>query len=203
MDFSRIELRDILANINRVGVDPDVLAKLEYGATNLAAPNPTRLVSAQHNPIIQTDDRGSAYDEDVFHPMFLTEKMILNDWTQEDVDRSNEQTKIQWEAQRRIRKSYKPIVGEKNAANPNAAFAEPDIPKAPPVELSKVGQKNRWGDECVSYQGDQPAFRCSNGHGYTYNGVVPGCPLCFLAGSRKSEEPVDDDGAIEGVDSAW
>jgi hypothetical protein len=226
MEFSRLEMRDILANVNRIGIDPDVLAKLEYGANSLSAPNPARLVSSQHAPIYTPEQievlvglgsphkrpagfitGAEAVDPTTFHPMTLTEAMVAKGWNQDMVDGANEQTRLQWETEQRVKRLYKPIVGENNASNPNAAFAPPDVPNAPPPEKPSIGSKNRWGDECAAYQGEDPVYRCKEGHGYLYGkgSVTAGCPQCFLSGNAEpsSQGRGEDPDAVPGEDSGW
>ncbi len=220
VEFSRLEMRDLLAHINRLTVDPDVLAKLEYGATNLSAPNPARLVSSQHAPIYTPEQvevlvglepphkRPTGYiteDPTAFRPMVLTEAMVAKGWNQDMVDGANEQTRLQWETEQRVNKLYRPIVGENNASNPNAAFAPPDVPTAPVPEKPPIGSKNRWGDECAAYQGDDPVYRCKEGHGYLYGrgSVTAGCPQCFLSGNAEPAARGEDPNEIPDADSRW
>jgi hypothetical protein len=217
--FSRLELRDILAHVDRSRIDPDVLAKLESAASNRTIVQYTEpeadLTAVRNDLASQPRAGGPLIHSDEFHPIVITPAFRAHPpWTQaqldengltleEAVERVNQNTKVVWDAQQKVRANYKPIVGEANASNPNAAYAPPDIPASPPPEQTPVGRKNRWGHECVAMQGGVPVFKCDEGHGYTYNAAVPGCSQCFLVGNASTPVQREDHNAIPGEDSSW
>jgi hypothetical protein len=216
MDFTRLEIRDILANIDQEAVDPEVLAKLQEGAAKSRLVGPVRrtahLLDSEFRPTTLPPGNHNATLDAVTMPehdtgyAVLTDRLIKDGWTQEDIDRINADKEKGRELNERLA-AIKPIVGEENASNIAASFAGPDIPPAPPPPSAALGQRNQYGDLCAAITKDgQSAFQCKDcGKGYTYNrNVGGGCPFCFLNGGGSSRrESEDDEGRVEGQDSDW
>jgi hypothetical protein len=207
VSLSRLEIKDILENTGP-GLDPELLAKLRAGANAVSLMGGTSVQNAPDTlkfpPGVRTV--GLATTHVLEHPegtgrAVLTPKLEAKGFTQEDIDAINAAADAAREAQESLKANYKPIVGEKNANNINAAFAEPDIPPAPVQPPVVPGQKNIYGDTCAKFDhAGQPVYACQRGHGYLLNRSVPGCPTCFMQGGIAAPTH-DDPYAIDGEET--
>jgi hypothetical protein len=213
------EVRDILANVGP-GLDPGVRLRLESGITG-APPGaiPTRKSGVAitirdpadveppakfppGTPELDIADIRASLTQGGTGRAVLGPKERAKGFTQEDIDNINAAADAALEAQNRLRANYVPIVGEKNASNLNAAFAEPDLPATPQAPKVVPGEKNQWGDQCARLDAaGEPVYACRNGHGYIFNRTVPGCPQCFMNGAAGSYSSADDPYAIDGEET--
>ncbi len=194
------EVRDILANVGP-GLDPGVRLRLESGITG--AP-PGAIPTRKSGVAITIRDPADVEPPAKFPPG--TPELDIADirasLTQGGTDNINAAADAALEAQNRLRANYVPIVGEKNASNLNAAFAEPDLPATPQAPKVVPGEKNQWGDQCARLDAaGEPVYACRNGHGYLFNRTVPGCPQCFMNGAAGSYSGADDPYAIDGEET--
>jgi hypothetical protein len=210
MDFTRLEIKDILSNVNKVNVDPDVLAKLMIGANTTqrgGSPYPVKVVDSQY---LLEDTPVPPYVPVVYTEVELAKIKIpdptapggFRTATQADVDEVN---RVKLEAHQRewaIRSTYKANLNERDVVN--AAFDAPERPSGfnPQFERVAVGEKNAAGDVCYAtdvYDGES-IFKCGTGHGYKLSRSLRSCPQCFLAGGGVERE---DPGAVAGADGRW
>lgn len=218
----------IAEHIQEVAADDDLLQRLRA----FAYPDPRRkLLAPTARPFIEEvlpvqmptriiNGAGAAASGEFLDKALeilasrLKEQMIAGGATEEVAEAAAEKYKQEYiladrtarESQLRMQEAarkLKPVVGEQNASNPQAWFAEPDKPVAPPPERPPLGKLNRYGHPVMAYNGDNPVFQCKAGHGYEYNPTVPGCPFCFMNGADTVEKTEFDPDAIPGQDSAW
>ncbi len=208
MDFTRLECRDILANVNKVNVDPDVLAKLMIGANTTALAAPSTVLPTWQQPA----GRESFGDVPEFVPVVLTAAQLARiqvpdgdgtrPATQADVDEVNRIKQEAHNREWRLRATYRANLNERDVVN--AAFDAPERERGfnPQFERVPIGGKNAHGDECVRVDTDgESIFRCAQGHGYKQSRSLRSCSACFLAGVA-SEAPSDPN-ALVGSDSRW
>lgn len=227
MEFSRLEARDILANLDVAGVDPDVLKKLEACAGRATAPSPFTISRADADrAFAETFGADAAqefsdmaelmaarkareepkHDGDIAPPpalLILDERLQALGYQQADVDKVNNTRQMEYQAYLKMRER-RPVVGEENAGNINADFAQPDNAQGLGVEEGvKVGSLNRAGDKCIieAKPGVPPVFECKQGHPYNQTPALPGCPKCFMEGAgggASSNSPPRDSDSIPG-----
>lgn len=196
MNFTRLECRELLAHLD-AGVDLDVLEKVKEGSEQKPLQAYPISTSSQQVPIDINGIRRFLAPGTVIggaSGLALTEKMQAQGWTQEEVDAVNRAARDALATQDKIRASYTPIVGEQNAAHPNAAFAPPEVIPSPAKERTQVGSANQYGDLCVRLNtAGESVYECQSGHGYLFSSVVRGCPRCFLTGGGTDESEAASD----------
>jgi len=211
--FSRLEARDILAHIDKDGVDPDVLAKLVALSgskqTLGAATTSGWLAPSTHLDQREAGD-GSippfipvVYSKEQLARIKVPEGDGFRPATQADVDAINQIKKEAHAREWDMRHSYKANLNQHDVVN--AVFDAPDRDRgfSPVFEEVLVGKRNLAGDECVSINADgMCVFRCTKaGHGYTQSRSLRSCSACFLTGT--SHEQNVDPGELAGSDSRW
>ena len=201
MSLSRLEWKNVLNHIRGVDtIDPDVLEKITALAGAPIIPiQTTEMIQRRSEPDafgFSIDDAGGPPP---YVPVTYTDEQLGKVWmedanapggkrhpTQDDVAEINEQKRkaqyAEWEAQ----KNYKPNINPESKRTDLVAFAEPDR-IGNRFDRTPVGAKNRVGDECIRVEdgrlgAETPVFRCAQGHGYSQNGVLPGCPQCEILG---------------------
>jgi hypothetical protein len=214
MDFTRLECRDLLSNVNKVNVDPDVLAKLMMGANvshSTFAPGSVTSINAPGDSITiaQAVDLFPPYDPVVYTDAQLAKIQVpdanaaggYRSATQADVAEINKLKRDAHEREWRMRATYKANLNERDVVN--AAFDAPERPSGftPVLERVAVGENNAAGDVCVVIGVDgESVFKCKDGHGYKLSRSLRTCPQCFLAGGGVERE---DPGAVAGADGRW
>jgi hypothetical protein len=211
IELSRLECREVLAHLNKVNVDPDVLAKLSLGANTTSINTPQHFGLPMHSPGLHlastTADGVPPFIPVVYTPEQLARIAVpegggTRPATQADVDEVN---RVKLEAHNRewrTRLGYKANLNERDVVN--AAFDAPERERGfdPNFERVAVGQKNRYGDECVDIGADgESIFRCTQGHGYKQSRSLRSCSACFIKGV--ANEQANDPGALAGSDSRW
>lgn len=212
MEFSRLEIREILAHVDAQSIDPDVYQKLCEGANQ----NVTRDSYQVVGKVIgrTSSNKPAASDDGIppYVPITYTQEQLnkINKSlpegqlpvTQETIAEINRQKEAAHRAEWSFRKRYVPNLNPNDAVN--AAFAPPDLPAGyNTFENVAIGEQNSAGDLCVHIDNTDGAsvFRCDSGHGYKQSKSLRSCPTCFTMGT--GTVPREDRGAISGVDSNW
>lgn len=233
MEFTRLECREVLAHLNMRTVDSDVLMKLQQAAQSVGTPAPyvvnvTNVENKPSTPIHTSPTSliesitAAAAEPDIppYLPLVLSAAVLAKTRvpapteedadatrpaTQADVDEVNAIKSTAHYTEWRSRKSYKANLNENDVVN--AAFNAPERERGfdPNLERIPVGEKNKYGDECVSLGADgESVFRCASGHGYTQSRSLRSCPTCFTSGTVTEQTGEREDrGAIAGTDSAF
>jgi hypothetical protein len=232
MEFTRLEIKDILHSIDLETIDPDVHAKLRAAVgyqPMRQSPEAQRILDSEFQPMVDQDtaaalDAARSGQATTWTPLILTPAQFAESrakckacqnvegfegkhscWTQIEVDVVNEQRRVAWETEQRM-KERTPIVGEKNASNINADFAPPDgLTGIAPEANKEIGDINRSGHVCVKKFGPSnlSVYDCGNGHYYEQSRAVKGCPSCFAGGGAGGGggETARDENAVEGEES--
>jgi hypothetical protein len=240
VSLSRLEWKNVLNHIRGVDtIDPDVLAKIVALAGAPAAlpiALPPMHVATMEAEKHQRDAFGFSIDASgppPYVPVVYSDAQLEKLWvedanapdgkrhpTQADVAEINEQKCRAQEAEWNAQQQYRPNINPEAKRTDLVAFAEPDR-IGNRFDRTPVGAKNRVGDVCVRLEdgrlgAETPVFACINGHGYSQNGILPGCPQCEILGIQstvQSDEDAppdsrrgardDDDEGDGSVDDRW
>lgn len=223
LDFTRLEVREILSHLNLRTVDSDVLMKLQQAAN---ATSSAVLVGAGPSyppphvpPYVPTTAplslvesiSAAALEPDIppYIPLVLSADVLAKtrvpapteedpqatrSATQADVDEVNAIKEQAHFTEWRARKAYRVNTNERDVVN--AAFDAPERERGfdPNLEVVAVGGTNKYGDECVGLGANgESIFRCASGHGYSQSRSLRSCPTCFTSGTVTEQREVAED----------
>jgi hypothetical protein len=202
--FSRLELREILNNLNTNTCDEEVVAKLR----SLAGAVKLQTISVRDDPPPSFRDPPPSFrdpagfsigDPIESHPLIAN--MRREDYPHLRLaDGSFDETSYQALLTAR-RASIKQDIA-KAGAIPMNVMAPPEIHDRR-LENVPVGSKNSAGDKCVTVSGGFSVYACPHGHGYMdTNPAAPlGCSTCALEGNvqaGRAAARTEDDTIIPG-----
>ena len=220
MPFSRLELREILRCVERTDCEPEVIDKLR---AEIGMPTPATFQSVVRANGARVDGIPTPPPIDGPGPQYMTDYEIAamralcasreppQEFTDADVMTVNEERRLTWEAQRKMRDRTLPMSG---IAYTNHESQRPQHHAGRPLEKYAVGEVNRYGEKCIGLDDHSGCsiFECKEGHAYVDNNpFVLGCTECAVRGNAApgGGEAVAagatrvDRGAIEGEDSNW
>lgn len=201
IELAKIELKEILRHLDVVHCDEEVVQKLadaagvrievEYTRTGnekegdvlprysgkikmVADKHPPQPRGAPEEP--QRPPKEPPGDErNDMGLLVLDARLKAQGWTQEEVDRVNQQRTVAVLSARRMME-----------ANPGEPISKYTItfPPGYGIRHTKIGDKNAAGDECVDVDANGfSVFVCKNEHAYAdENPARNGCPQCFMSG---------------------